>query len=109
MEVRSLHSLVVQNQASQKTTQLESYTAQVGKSENDKTSDFTDRLKAGIDQIANAQNNAAELAKAYELGNETDLAKVMIAQQISSLGFQMTLNVRNKALSAYKDIMNMPV
>jgi flagellar hook-basal body complex protein FliE len=33
----------------------------------------------------------------------------MINQQISSVGFQLTLNIRNKALSAYKDIMNMPV
>ena len=40
---------------------------------------------------------------------ENDLTKVMINQQLASLGFQMTLNVRNKVLSAYKDIMNMPV
>jgi len=33
----------------------------------------------------------------------------MVSQQVSSLGFQMVLNVRNKMLSAYKDIMNMPV
>jgi flagellar hook-basal body complex protein FliE len=33
----------------------------------------------------------------------------MVTQQVSSLGFQMALNVRNKVLSAYKDIMNMPV
>jgi len=109
MEVRSLHSLVVQNQASQKNAQLETGALEPGNSEAAKTSDFSDRLQAGIDQVAHAQNNAAELAKAYELGKETDLSKVMIAQQISSLGFQMTLNVRNKALSAYKDIMNMPV
>ena len=31
----------------------------------------------------------------------------MINQQMASIGFQMTLNVRNKVLSAYKDIMNM--
>ena len=43
------------------------------------------------------------------LGTENDLAKVMVSQQVSSLAFQLTLNVRNKALSAYKDIMNMPV
>lgn len=109
MEVRSLHSLVVQNQASQKNAQLESDALHLRNSETAKTSNFSDRLKAGIEQVANAQNNASELAKAYELGKETDLSKVMIAQQISSLGFQMTLNVRNKALSAYKDIMNMPV
>jgi flagellar hook-basal body complex protein FliE len=45
----------------------------------------------------------------YELGKENDLAKVMVAQQVSSLGFQLALNFRNKALSAYKDILNMPV
>jgi flagellar hook-basal body complex protein FliE len=49
------------------------------------------------------------LAVAYETGAEQDLTKVMVAQQVSSLGFQLTLNLRNKALSAYKDIMNMPV
>jgi flagellar hook-basal body complex protein FliE len=103
MEVRSLHSLIVQNQAAQKTSQLENIqnaTPNV---------DFTERLSEGLSEVARAQNNASELAKAYELGTETDLAKVMVAQQVSSLGFQMTLNVRNKALSAYKDIMNMPV
>jgi flagellar hook-basal body complex protein FliE len=103
MEVRSLHSLIVQNQAAQKTSQLENIqnaTPNV---------DFTERFSEGLSEVARAQNNASELAKAYELGTETDLAKVMVAQQVSSLGFQMTLNVRNKALSAYKDIMNMPV
>jgi len=33
----------------------------------------------------------------------------MVNQQISSLGFQLTMNVRNKALTAYKEIINMPV
>jgi flagellar hook-basal body complex protein FliE len=47
--------------------------------------------------------------KAFDLGIETDLSKVMVDQQVSSLGFQLTLNVRNKMLSAYKDILNMPV
>ena len=103
MEVRSLHSLIVQNQAAQKTTQLENI-----KDTSPKV-DFTERLSEGLNEVARAQNTASELAKAYELGTETDLAKVMVAQQVSSLGFQMTLNVRNKALSAYKDIMNMPV
>jgi flagellar hook-basal body complex protein FliE len=49
------------------------------------------------------------MTKSYELGTENDISKVMISQQVSSLGFQLTLNVRNKMLSAYKDIMNMPV
>jgi flagellar hook-basal body complex protein FliE len=68
-----------------------------------------DRLEDGLQQVAHTQNDAANLAKNYELGLENDLAKVMVGQQVSSLAFQLTLNVRNKALSAYKDIMNMPV
>jgi flagellar hook-basal body complex protein FliE len=70
---------------------------------------FSDRLAGGLRDVAQSQNVAADLATAYETGAEQDLSKVMVAQQVSSLGFQLTLNLRNKALSAYKDIMNMPV
>ena len=64
---------------------------------------------AAIREVADAQSNSADLTKAFELGEEHDLAKVMVSQQVSSLSFQMVLNIRNKVLSAYKDIMNMPV
>ena len=70
---------------------------------------FKERLVDGLEQVAKTQNTANELAKNFELGVENDLARVMVGQQVSSLAFQLTLNVRNKALSAYKDIMNMPV
>ena len=70
---------------------------------------FQERLGDGLRNVADAQKDAAEIAKNFELGTENDLAKVMVSQQVSSLAFQLTLNVRNKALSAYKDIMNMPV
>ncbi len=73
------------------------------------TEGFGDRITNAIDQVAVAQNKTAGLVKAYEMGMENDISKVMINQQVSSLGFQLTLNVRNKVLSAYKDIMNMPV
>lgn len=74
-----------------------------------KSTPFSDRMSGAIREVARAQNEAADLTKAYELGTENDISKVMISQQVSSLGFQLTLNVRNKMLSAYKDIMNMPV
>ena len=70
---------------------------------------FSSRMEKAIDSVAKAQNLAAETTRNFELGLETDLTKVMINQQISSLGFQLTLNTRNKVLSAYKDIMSMPV
>ena len=73
------------------------------------TESFGDRMGNAINSVAEAQNNSVQMTQAYEMGLENDLSKVMISQQISSLGFQLTLNARNKMLSAYKDIMNMPV
>ena len=70
---------------------------------------FLENIKSAIQDVSDTQKKSAELTKNFELGIENDLTKVMIQQQLSSLGFQMTLNVRNKVLSAYKDIMNMPV
>ena len=70
---------------------------------------FLENIKSAIQEVSDTQKQSAELTKNFEPGLENDLTKVMIQQQLSSLGFQMTLNVRNKVLSAYKDIMNMPV
>lgn len=70
---------------------------------------FGARIAGAVDDLAAAQAKASNSAKAFEMGLETDLASVMVDQQISSLGFQFALNVRNKALGAYRDIMNMPV
>ena len=70
---------------------------------------FGARMEKALDSVADAQKIAADTTKNFELGIENDLTKVMINQQISSLGFQLTLNTRNKVLSAYKDIMSMPV
>ncbi len=70
---------------------------------------FGARMEKALDSVADAQKIAADTTRNFELGIENDLTKVMINQQISSLGFQLTLNTRNKVLSAYKDIMSMPV
>ena len=70
---------------------------------------FSSKMEKALDSVADAQKIAADTTRNFELGIENDLTKVMINQQISSLGFQLTLNTRNKVLSAYKDIMSMPV
>ena len=76
---------------------------------NKKVKDFSTKINDAINSVAESQNNASKITKDYELGKETDLTKVIMQQQISNIAFQMTLNVRNKVLSSYKDIMNMPV
>lgn len=61
-------------------------------------------------QSVNAQSQkASALSEAYDRGETVDIAKVMLARQEASVGFEATLQVRNKILSAYKDIMSMPV
>ena len=73
------------------------------------TKGFADRISDAVDSLAKSQASATQAATDFETGKRTDLAAVMVEQQIASLGFQFTLNVRNKALGAYRDIMNMPV
>ena len=55
------------------------------------------------------QAEAGAASEAYERGDTSDIAGVMLARQKASIAFEATLQVRNKLLSAYRDIMNMPV
>ena len=71
------------------------------KIDENKTANFLESVKNAIDEVSDNQKSSAELTKNYELGLENDLTKVMINQQLAGLGFQMTLNVRNKVLTAY--------
>ncbi|OWK30728.1 flagellar hook-basal body complex protein FliE [Sphingomonas mucosissima] len=72
-------------------------------------SSFATTMETAI-QAVNAQSQkASALSEAYERGETVDIAKVMLARQEASVGFEATLQVRNKILSAYKDIMSMPV
>ena len=70
---------------------------------------FADTLSSALQSVNASQNQAADLSAAYERGETIDIAKVMLARQQASVSFEATLQVRNKLLSAYKDIMSMPV
>ena len=88
---------------------LENSSSVKGVSESNSDDEFVKDLKGVLDKVSEDQVKAQTLAKSYEVGEESSIAKVMVAQQVSSLGFNMVLNVRNKVLSAYRDIINMPV
>ncbi len=73
-------------------------------------SDFSQLLKQSIDTVNDAQLEAGAMKKAFETGQgDVDLAQVMIAIQKSSLSFETMVQVRNKLVDAYKDVMNMPI
>ena len=70
---------------------------------------FADTMESAIAKVNDGQQRAQSLSESYERGETIDIAKVMLARQEASVGFEATLQVRNKILSAYKDIMSMPV
>jgi flagellar hook-basal body complex protein FliE len=68
--------------------------------------------KTMVDALSavNAQQaKASDLSAAYERGDTHDIVQVMVERQKAAIGFEASLQVRNKLLSAYRDIMNMPV
>ncbi len=60
-------------------------------------------------ETARTARHAEQAVQAYETGATSDIASVMLARQKAAVSFEATLQVRNKLLSAYRDIMNMPV
>jgi flagellar hook-basal body complex protein FliE len=72
--------------------------------------DFSEALRSSLDQVNGAQRKAEDLGQRFALGDDSvNLSDVMIASQKASIGFQATVQVRNKLVSAYHDIMNMQV
>ncbi len=71
---------------------------------------FADLLGDSVNAVNDAQSRATELARAFETGEgNVDLAEVMISLQKANLSFTAMTEVRNKLVSAYQEIMNMPV
>jgi flagellar hook-basal body complex protein FliE len=70
---------------------------------------FTDTLKGALNSVNATQQKSTTISEAYEKGEVVDVAKVMLARQEAGIAFEATLQVRNKLLSAYQDIMRMGV
>lgn len=72
--------------------------------------DFAQVLKSTLDQVNESQNNAKQLSDSFSMGDDSvNLSDVMIAMQKASISFQTSVQVRNKLVSAYRDIMTMQV
>ena len=71
--------------------------------------DFAALMRQAVGEVNQAQMQSASMSRSFELGEQVDLAEVMIAMQKSRVSFEALLQVRNKLLSAYQDVMNMSV
>lgn len=71
---------------------------------------FADMLKGAVNEVNNAQQGADQLAQAFQLGDkDANIQDVMISLQKANLSFQTMVQVRNKLVAAYQDVMNMQV
>lgn len=107
METKALDSLLAQLRsaaAAARGTGAPQAAAPAGKA------DFAAVLKASIDQVNGSQQQAAQLGRDFELGaSSASLPEVMISLQKANISFQQIVQVRNKLVAAYHDIMNMQV
>jgi flagellar hook-basal body complex protein FliE len=72
--------------------------------------DFASALKNSLDGVAKMQNQAEDMQKTFVMGDDkVSLSDTMISMQKANIAFQTTLQVRNKVVAAYNDIMNMQV
>ena len=75
-----------------------------------KTLDFADVLRGSLDSVDGAQKSAEALSQRFTLADDSvNLSDVMIATQKANITFQAAVQVRNKLVSAYHDVMQMAV
>ncbi len=72
--------------------------------------DYASVFKMAVDKVNQAQQHGSAMAQAFEMGDEdVDLAGAMVSLQKANIYFQGITQVRNKLVSAYQEIMNMPI
>lgn len=82
----------------------------VSKADTGNSSDFGALLKSAIENVNDIQQQAGKLSDSFEKGDpQTNLTEVMVALQKAKISFQAMVEVRNKLVGAYQDIMNMQV
>ncbi|KYG57865.1 flagellar hook-basal body complex protein FliE [Planococcus maritimus] len=70
---------------------------------------FGDVFKNALKEVSNAQNVSDKKTDQLLTGEVQDVHEVMIASQKASLSLQMTMQVRNKVVEAYQEVMRMQV
>ncbi len=72
--------------------------------------EFGDLLRNSIDRVNELQRNSREAKEAFQAGtSDISLAEVMLTAEKASIAFQTVLQVRNKVIQAYQDVINMPL
>jgi len=73
------------------------------------TSSFGVSIREAVEQVNNLQTEANSLAEKFAVGDPVDTHEVMLAMQKASLALQLSVQVRNKVIEAYQEIMRMQI
>ena len=72
--------------------------------------EFQSILSSAVDQVNSVQKHSNNLAEAFQLGDPNiTLSQVVVASEKASVAFEAMTEVRNRLVSAYEDIMKMPI
>ncbi|CEP78560.1 MAG: flagellar hook-basal body complex protein FliE [Defluviitoga tunisiensis] len=71
--------------------------------------DFSEMLKEAVEEVNSLQKNADKVAADYASGNITDISQVVISAEKASLSLKLTVEVTNRIVEAYKEIMRMQI
>ena len=72
--------------------------------------DFGDLMKNAVGQVNSLQQTSSQLKTGFEMGDPNiQLSDVMIASQKASVAFEATVQVRNKFVEAYQEVMRMSI
>ncbi|MDI7248261.1 MAG: flagellar hook-basal body complex protein FliE [Bacillota bacterium] len=71
--------------------------------------DFKEMLDNAIDTVNDLQQNADQLTQKLATGELKDLHQVMIAVEEVNVALQLTMQIRNKIVEAYQEVMRMQV
>jgi flagellar hook-basal body complex protein FliE len=77
--------------------------------EKSKGNDFGRFLQEALNQVSEQQNKAEVMTEKFIAGELNDVHSLMIASEKASLGLQLSIQVRNKMLEAYQEMMRMQV
>lgn len=110
MQTSALDSILSQLRAAQAATQPGKADPKEVSPSQAESGGFSQVLRNALDSVNDTQMKSSEMQKAFELGEaDINLQDVMVQMAKANISFQTMIQVRNRIVSAYQDVMNMPV
>ncbi|MGI6144362.1 MAG: flagellar hook-basal body complex protein FliE [Clostridia bacterium] len=75
----------------------------------EKTQNFGEFLKDALNNVNKTQLQAEQITKDFTIGDDVELHQVVLATEKAALALQLTIQIRNKVIEAYQELMRMQI